>query len=132
MNVRVQIPVPTSKMISKLTSATYFRTKSKMILAICQRGHNRSGAVKNVLDDRRNLKDVVQLGVDTTTVEFMRQMMSQADKIIVAADQSVLAKVPAGFEAKIIYIDIGPDSWGRANDPALLDLVDRLMLARGI
>jgi len=106
-----------------------------VILTICRRGHNRSGAVKCVLDDRRPLNtpaigeplDVVQLGVDTTSFGFLVKMMALADKIIVIADEPVMQKVPKGFEDKLIFLNIGDDIWGRSNHPDLFNLVDRVL-----
>lgn len=89
------------------------------ILTVCQRGNVRSVAMAYLLKDEMGYKDVIAIGVDTTTAETWNMLGQWADKIYVVAEMDVMQKVPERFWNKVIHLNIGRDVWGNPTHPGL-------------
>jgi hypothetical protein len=92
-------------------------------LCVCQRGNSRSVSMAYVLKDTLGQSDVLACGIETTSRETFEMLGIWADKIIVAADESVHKRMPDKFLYKVVWFDIGPDVWGNPMNEQLLSIM---------
>lgn len=86
-----------------------------MILTVCQRGNVRAVTAAIILKDYCGLKDVVPLGMDTTTIGFLMKMLDQAEQTFYFVDATLLKTAP-----RSIHLDVGDDIWGQPMHPELV------------
>lgn len=93
------------------------------ILTVCQRGNIRSVTLAYILKDERGLKDVIAIGVETTTKETLDLFAIWADKIYVVGEEAIKNQIPPEFQNKVIWFDIGTDVWGNFPNAQLLAIL---------
>lgn len=93
------------------------------ILAICQRGNVRSVNLAYILKDERKFKDVIAIGIETTTQETLNMLGDWADKIYIVGEKTIKDQIPIEFQSKIIWLDIGKDVWGNFPNAQLLAIL---------
>lgn len=99
-----------------------------MILTVCNRGNVRSVTVAQILKDLFALKDVIAVGLDTTTDEFLYAMTAQAETVLIAG--TTFRPFPLEGR-KIKTLNIGDDVWGKPGYPDLVERIIPELLAIG-
>lgn len=96
------------------------------VLAICQAGTVRSGAI--VLEAKLRGHDALQAGVLYTKPRTVA-MLSRWANVIFVAEAAMAAIVPTKYQDKVRDAALGPDRWHTPVHPELRDLA-RAVLER--
>lgn len=112
-----------------------------MILCVCARGNVRSVTLAAILKDGWNEKDVIAVGLDTSTHQFLNSMVKQASKIYVVGEQTLyndFCMFTSGADlalsewaAKLEHVDVGADVWQQPMHPELVKALVGWMLDHG-
>lgn len=91
-------------------------------LVVCQRGNVRSVTVACILRDLYGEKDVLAIGIETTTLDTEIMLVQWADVVLIAGEvnlgDSWLGTRPA---KRIFFLEgIGRDIWGQPMHPDLV------------
>ena len=96
------------------------------ILTVCLGGLVRSVAFAEVLKLRYGIRDVLSLGYDFNPPETQKMLFEWADRIIVV-ERFVQEKIPVEYHSKIVVCEVGPDTYGNAKNPELLQKASLLI-----
>lgn len=83
------------------------------VLTLCQRGNNRSVILATLLKEEHGMKDVIPAGVDTLTEDTLNMLCDWASVILLTTTE---ISIPAKYEAKSRYFNVGPDRVGHTHN----------------
>jgi len=100
------------------------------ILTMCAGGNVRSVGMKYLLKYKYG-HEALACGQDANSTETIDMLCSWADYVIVMTDD--YAKfVPEKYKDKLLCYDVGEDRFGYAFHPELLQIIDRMIIERGL
>lgn len=91
------------------------------ILTVCQRGNVRSATVATILKDYCGYKDVIAIGVHTSTPETIALMAAWSDVILISGQQDLCGAFK-DTPKPVVYLGIEVDQWGEHMHPQLVDI----------
>lgn len=102
-----------------------------MILTVCERGTVRSVTAAQILKDVAGLKDVIAVGVATTTPVTMLTLCEMADTILFCGHNGLLdtwlPALPESCQQKVTHLHIGVDHWLRPLHPDLVHTIGQAL-----
>lgn len=97
---------------------------------MCAGGNVRSVGMKYLLKYKYG-HEALACGQDANSTETIDMLCSWADYVIVMTDD--YAKfVPEKYKDKLLCYDVGEDRFGYAFHPELLQIIDRMIIERGL
>ena len=106
--------------------------KHSRILAVCEKGEDRSVAFATFLKHDKKYDNVLNCGIDTVLPDTFAMLAKWADTIYVVADRTVWMRIPQLFRSKSIFVDVGPDIWRSPSDPRLKQLIRKKVEQLGL
>lgn len=100
------------------------------ILTICAGGNVRSVGLRYLLHYKYG-HEVLACGQDANNSETIDILCNWADYVIVVAEEYLFV-VPEKYKSKLLCYNIGPDRFGYAFHPELLDISDKLINEHGL
>ena len=98
------------------------------VLAICQAGTIRSGALSHLLKYAYGV-DALSASAEETPDTTMSILADWADYIVLL-EPHFAVRIPPEFHAKVRVFDVGPDRWSNPLHPELLAIVKRQNFAK--
>ena len=72
-------------------------------------------------------QDALACGIDKNAPETLSMLAEWADHILYA-EPALVEHIPESYRQKAHVIDVGPDTWGLAGHPDLMDLIVYLLM----
>lgn len=95
------------------------------ILCVCEGGNVRSVACAYLLKYMHG-QDALAVSFAKNSVDTILMLVIWADKIVVM-QREMEAIVPSIYQQKVSVYDVGPDKWGNAFHPQLLEKIEAMI-----